>query len=73
MFVGFSVLSGIVVDFEEHVFEFLEYPLNDLLRISSCSVELAKARLGCGTNFSFHTSGFVVELTNPHSTESPPP
>lgn len=73
VFVRFSILSGRVVDFEGNISEFLEYPLNDLLRISSSSVELAKARLRCGTNFSFHISGFVVKLTNPHSAESPPP
>lgn len=46
--------------------------LNDLWRMSASSVELAKARLGSGTNFSFHISGFVVKLTNPFSTERPP-
>lgn len=43
----------------------------DLPRANSSSAELAEARLGCGTNFSFHISGFVVELTNPHGTEEP--
>lgn len=39
---------------------------------NSSSEELATARLGCGTNFSFHVCGFVARLTNPHSTEEPP-